>query len=179
MTYRSGTAPPRWPLVQLADSRPPPQSGTMQGQAFSLPRRAVGLGLAGLIPQLAALAIALGGGLDDHWIAVAAGYGYAALIFSFLGGLWWGIALVRPDAPRWLFYVAVLPSLIAFATFVPWLWGQGVPRGSLFVLALCLFASPLVDRVVARRLGLPAEWLVLRFALSAGLGVTTAVLGLA
>ena len=60
------------------------------------------LGLAGLLPQLIAVLFLLDGS-GMRWIATAGGYGYAALIFSFLGGLWWAIArldLCRRHSPQ-------------------------------------------------------------------------------
>ena len=62
---------------------------------FRIARR---LGYAGLLPQIAALALFAGGG-EWGWVALAAGFAYAALIFSFLGGVWWGQALAMPRAP--------------------------------------------------------------------------------
>jgi hypothetical protein len=135
------------------------------------------LGYAGLLPQLFAVLMLI----DDsslRWIAIAAGYGYAAFIFSFLGGVWWGLGLSAQNPPRWLFAAAVTPSLIALATYLPWTLGWDWPTLSLWILALCLILSPLVDLALGREFGLPHGWLRLRTHLSMGLGALTAILAL-
>jgi hypothetical protein len=135
------------------------------------------LGYAGLLPQAFAVLMLL----DDsslRWIAIAGGYGYAAFIFSFLGGVWWGLGLTAQNPPRWLFAAAVAPSLIALATYLPWTWGWDWPTLSLWLLALCLAASPLVDQALSSQIALPQGWLRLRTHLSLGLGALTAILAL-
>ena len=102
------------------------------------------------------------------------GFGYAALIFSFLGGVWWGIGVARDDAPGWIFAVAVAPSLIALAAYLPWIGGYAWPGPSLLVIGACLLLTPLVDRAIGV---LPAGWLALRLKLSLGLGAMTLALG--
>lgn len=146
---------------------------------------ALKLGVAGLLPQVLAVALAFA---DDRWrwTAVAFGFGYAALIFSFLGGIWWGLGLARRDPPAWIFGVAVVPSLIATGSYVPWIFGLPWPQPSLILLALLILLSPLVDRAIIRHLrGLdgsttfnPAGWLRLRSLLSLGLGGLTLLLSL-
>jgi Protein of unknown function (DUF3429) len=136
------------------------------------------LGYAGLLPQMFAIAMLL----DDsslRWIAIAGGYGYAAMIFSFLGGMWWGLGLTAANPPRWLFAAAVTPSLIALGTYLPWTWGWDWPVPSLWIIALCLFLSPLVDRALSKTMALPAGWLQQRIHLSVGLSLLTAWLALA
>jgi hypothetical protein len=83
------------------------------------------LGLAGLLPQL--LAVLLLTDAELRWTAIAAGFGYAALIFSFLGGVWWGMAFATPSAPKWAYAAAVMPSLIGFAAYLPWIFGWTWP----------------------------------------------------
>jgi Protein of unknown function (DUF3429) len=146
---------------------PPPLSKT--ARAF---------GLAGLLPQLIAVLFLLDGS-GMRWIATAGGFGYAALIFSFLGGMWWAIAMLNRNAPEWIYGAAIAPSLIALGTFLPWTWGWNWPGPSLLILAMCLFSSPLVDRAIARTLPLPDGWLALRWQLSLGLGALTAILAIA
>lgn len=136
---------------------------------------ALRLGYAGLLPQAFALVLLLDGS-SMAWIASAGGYGYAALIFSFLGGMWWATAMLNAGAPRWIFVAAIAPSLIALATFLPWTWGWDWPGPSLAILSVCLLLSPLVDRAIARAIALPADWLRLRLHLSLGLGAMTGVL---
>jgi hypothetical protein len=140
-----------------------------------LPKSAVWLGVAGLFPQLVALWLTLRP--EDRFIGLAAGYFYAALIFSFLGGIWWGIGVTRHDAPKWIFAVAVVPSLIAFFSGVPWMTGAPWPAPSLIVLGLCLFASPLVDWRLFNLGLIGRNVLKLRMILSGALGVLTVLLG--
>jgi hypothetical protein len=145
-----------------------------------LPRLPRLLGYAGLLPQgAAALAIA-GGSLDYRFTALALAFAYAALIFSFLGALWWGLAAAQPErAPDWVWLAGVAPSLIALACCVPWAIGAAWPAPSLMVLAAGIAGSTLVDRRLDR-IGLcPSGWLRLRWRLSAGLAALTAFCALA
>lgn len=144
----------------------------------TMPRR---LGYAGLLPQLACALAAWFGPPAWHWSALAIGWAYAALIFSFLGGAWWGLATGAPDegrnTPTWLWLAAVTPSLLALITFVPWVVGADWPGPSLLVLGAALLFTPLVDaRLVTVR---PVWWMRLRIPLSLWLGGLTIALGLA
>jgi hypothetical protein len=143
----------------------------------ALQRRARLLGYAGQLPQV--LAVILLADPQTRWIAMAGGFGYAALIFSFLGGVWWGVGISNPQAPRWIYVAAVLPSLIGLAAYVPWIFGWSWPGPSLIVLGLCLLASPVVDREMALKLPLPDGWVRLRSHLSVGLGLLTLMLAAA
>lgn len=138
----------------------------------SLPRPLVVLGLAGLLPQAMCL-VAVANGGPERWIALAAGCFYAAIILSFLGGMWWMAALLSGLRASWVYGVAVLPSLIGFAALLPWCVGWNWPGPSLVVLALALLASPLVDRTLARHMAMPPGWLRLRMAMAGGLGLMT------
>jgi hypothetical protein len=139
---------------------------------------ALQLGYAGLLPQAFAVFLLLDGS-DMRWIASAGGFGYAAIIFSFLGGLWWAMAMLNPAAPRWIYAAAIAPSLIALLTFLPWTWGLEWPGPSLVVLAAGLMASPLIDRQIVQHIELPDGWMRLRWHLSLGLGGMTALLAIA
>lgn len=147
----------------------------MSDHATPITNQARWFGYAGLAPQFFILLYATQGA-ENLWIGQAAGFGYAAAIFSFLGGVWWGLGLNNPKAPRWLFGAAVLPSLIAVAAFLPWVWGFEWPIPSLIILGLGLLASPLVDHAIARHMELPDGWLKLRTHLSTGLGLSTLAL---
>ena len=137
-----------------------------------LPRPLIALGLAGLVPQaICLMAVAYGG--PERWIALAAGCFYAAIILSFLGGMWWMAGLLSGLRAGWVYGLAVLPSLIGFAALLPWTVGWSWPGPSLVVLALALLASPLVDRTLARRMAVPPGWLRLRMAMAGGLGLMT------
>lgn len=138
------------------------------------------LGLAGLLPQLACLGALVAGPAEWRFAALALAWGYAALIFSFLGGMWWGIAAsaARTDtaAPPWMWLAAVAPSLIAFASYAPWVFAGTWPQPSLVMLGLGLIVSLWVDRRMAP--WCPAWWLHLRVPLSLGLGLATLLTGL-
>ena len=136
-----------------------------------LPRVAFLLGLSGLLPQLVAAAITLHPPHAAFGQFVA--FLYAALIFSFVGGMWWGIAAVNTTAPRWLYGVAVMPTLIAFAAGLLWIVRTGSPSQSLVIVGLGLLFAPLVDWQLDRRQLLPKGWLTMRVILSAGLGALT------
>ena len=137
-----------------------------------LPRPLIALGLAGLVPQaICLMAVAYGG--PERWIALAAGCFYAAIILSFLGGMWWMAGLLSGLRAGWVYGLAVLPSLIGFAALLPWTVGWSWPGPSLVVLALALLASPLVDRTLARHMAVPPGWLRLRMAMAGGLGLMT------
>ena len=139
-----------------------------------LPRIALVLGIAGLAPQVWALLATFREA--DRYIGLAAGYFYAALIFSFLGGLWWGVAASRKEAPEWLYLAAIVPSLIAFATGIPWMTGAEWPGPSLGVLGVGILASILVDRTLFKQGLIDRSVLRLRFGLSLGLGLLTMAL---
>ena len=135
------------------------------------------LGLAGLLPQL--LAVVLLTDPELRWAAIAAGFGYAGLLFSFLGGVWWGMAITTPGAPKWAYAAAVMPSLIGFAAYLPWIFGWTWPGPHMGVSGIALLLSPLVDHRLARTISVPEGWLGLRQTLSLGLGSLTAILAAA
>jgi hypothetical protein len=149
------------------------------------------LGAAGLLPQGAAVLAAAFGGPKLYYTALAIGYAYAVLIFSFLGGLWWGLAAggaarvgigaTRGEkVPGWLWVAAVCPSLIALLSFMPWVYGHPWPGPSLILIGLCIAASPLIDGKIVAHPAIPTPpwWMRLRWALSLGLGSATLALGL-
>lgn len=108
------------------------------------------LGLAGLLPQIAAAAIVFSGDTALRFSALSLGYAYAALILSFLGGLWWGIAASHARPPEWLWVAAIVPSLVALASAVPWAVGEPWPAPSLIVLGVGLLAALGVDWLLAK-----------------------------
>ncbi|AKQ42749.1 hypothetical protein CP97_12930 [Aurantiacibacter atlanticus] len=146
----------------------------------SIPHFARISGIAGLFPQLACAAAVWIGPEEWRWTALAFGWAYAAIIFTFLGGTWWGMASASPDearrAPRWIWIAAIAPSMIALATYLPWVVGGTWPAPSLFVLGVAIVLSPLVDqRMVTVR---PSWWMMLRVPLSLGLGGATLAIAL-
>ena len=141
----------------------------------TLPRPLVLLGLAGIAPQVICCVLVAGGG-PYQWAALAAGCLYAAIILSFLGGLWWMAGLLSGERGAWIYVLAVIPSLAGWAALLPWVFGWNWPVPSLVALGLLLLASPLADRAMARRIAFPAEWLRLRMAMAGGLGISTLLL---
>ena len=145
----------------------------MDGQT-SLSPAARALGYAGLLPQIICIGMVLTGH-EWRFAALAGGFAYAAAIFSFLGGVWWGQAVQSARATTGAYLVAVLPSLIAVALFLPWSFGWEWPGPALLYLGALIALSPLIDR----KLGYAAsDFLRLRWHLSLGLGSLTIALGL-
>ena len=139
----------------------------------SLSPAARALGYAGLLPQIICIALILMGH-EWRYSALAGGFAYAAAIFSFLGGVWWGQALASGRATSGAYVIAVMPSLLTLALFLPWTFGWEWPGPALFYLGALIFGSPLIDRA----LGYAApDFLRLRWHLSIGLGSLTIVLG--
>lgn len=135
----------------------------------------VALGVVGLLPQFACVALALVAP-PSRIAATVAGGGYVALILSFLGGMWWMQALLRSDARWWPYLLAVAPSLIGWAALVAAIVGVAPPAAALTLLALALLASPLGDREIGPLLRGVPEWRRLRLILSGGLGALTLAL---
>lgn len=137
-------------------------------------RTAFALGFAGLLPQMTAVAFALG----HDQVAPIAALAYGLLILSFLGGIWWGFAMHRADDPAQgrLALVAVAPSLVAFAIVFA-TFHTGRLDWSLVATGVALLLSLPVDRALARRGDAPGEWMRLRVPLSVGLGALTILTG--
>ncbi len=152
-----------------------PNAAPSMTQDASLTLAAHILGYAGLLPQAIALGLVFYGG-EAAYVALAGGFAYAALIFSFLGGVWWGQALAKGSAGAGSYLMAVLPSLIGLALFLPWTFGWEWPGPALLYLGVLIALSPLVDRALGYAV---RDFLSLRWQLSIGLGALTFVLGLA
>ena len=132
------------------------------------------LGYAGLLPQMLCIGL-IAIGHEWRYAALAGGFAYAAAIFSFLGGVWWGQAVQAGRAGAGAYLVAVMPSLLAVALFLPWTLGWEWPGPALLYLGALILASPLIDRA----LGFAApDFMRLRVHLSMGLGALTIALGL-
>jgi hypothetical protein len=150
----------------------------LPGTPPKLPPVARILGLAGLLPQAGVVAALLFGGTDVRFTALSVGYAYAALIFSFLGGLWWGLAAMGGNrTPGWAWIAAVAPSLLALATAWPWATGGSWPGPSLVILGVAIASSLFVDLRLSAAGITPDGWLALRVPLSTGLGLLTVVAG--
>lgn len=146
-------------------------------QIAPLPRAVVLLGLSGIVPQAALLLMQL---LDPQlrWVTLAAACFYAAVILSFLGGLWWMQALMRGERDAAPYALAVIPSLVGWAALLPWCLGWSWPGPSLVLLGVALLASPLADRWLARAAPVQDGWMALRLMMATGLGSVTLAMGL-
>ena len=136
------------------------------------------LGLAGLLPQIAFCAAAYILRGEEETAAQTLALTYAALIFTFIGGTWWGLIASSPAAGRrdksgyaWGF--AVLPSLLALGLLGSVLVDALPIEAALVSLGGGIMFSPLVDARL-KAYG-PPWWMGLRLPLSLGLGVLTIV----
>jgi hypothetical protein len=145
----------------------------------AIPPAARVLGFAGLLPNLVVLGAELwlhgrpGSQPIGHAAAMLAQF-YAAVILSFLGGMWWGVAAGRVAPKRlwsWL-AMAVAPSLVAAGSFVTAVW-IAPPLGFGIVLGAGLLLSLFGDRRLVRAGLVPGWWMKLRVPLSVGLALET------
>jgi len=104
---------------------------------------------------------------------LAAGCFYAAIILSFLGGLWWMAALLSGETRAWIYLVSVVPSLAGWAALLPLIFEWPWPSPSLIALGLLLLASPIVDATLSRHIAVPQGWLRLRVVMAVGLASAT------
>ena len=140
---------------------PPPAPPYPVTQVQEVPLRARRLAMAGLLPfALGALLMWVVWPEAHPYVALGLS-AYAALIVSFLGGVYWGLAMRNPQAPLSLYAWGLLPSAPAWvAVMMP-------PSAGLVIDGLLLAGGYLVDRRVYPEQGL-ADWLTLRFRLSMG-----------
>jgi len=149
------------------------------------------LGWAGVLPQAAACLAVYFAMPEWRVAAMGAALGYAALIFTFLGGTWWGMAATAPAAEGrgvlgWVWVAAIMPSLISFAALAAVVFGVALPgfeplASSLLMLGGLIGASALVDSALSPGgpVGIaPQWWPRLRWPLSLALGSLTMVAGL-
>ena len=125
-----------------------------------LPDMALRLANAGLVPFV--LGAALVWLVDEraHPYTTLALAVFAALVVSFLGGIHWGIGLMHPNPPPFLFVWGVVPALLAWvAVMMP-------ASAGLVVDGVMLVTCYLIDRKVYPQMGLQ-RWLTMRFRLSA------------
>ena len=154
---------------------------TGSGEA-SVPRAAALLGGAGLLPPVACLATAVA--VRRSWPALEAATAselfYAALILSFLGGMWWGLAAgkILGDKLAPFLVAAIAPALLAWAAL---LLGPTFPHDAPLItaamLAFGLLASLVVDIRLVRDGIAPAWWMRLRIPLSVILAAVTLATG--
>ena len=141
-----------------------------------LPSLARWLGLAGLIPQILLTVIVIGFPVKFGRPAIGLALVYSALILSFVGGAWWGLAAYHKiRGSLWIWLAAIAPSLIAFAAIGAWTTGRS-PVSSLMVTGTSLIAALGVDFKLAAIGFCPTGWLRLRTPLSLGLGGLTVLI---
>lgn len=131
--------------------------------ALPLHPMAMKLGHLGLVPfVLGALLVWLIGdrNLDAHYWAALSLSAYAALIISFLGGIYWGLAFVSPSHSPQPFVWGIVPSAVA------WMAVMMPAYAGLVLHGVMLIVCYVVDRRLYPSLGASA-WLTLRFRLSA------------
>lgn len=138
---------------------------------IAVPRPALVLGLAGLIPFAAAYVMTIAGPQDLRPQAALALAAYGAVILSFLGGIHWGMAMAASsggasssrdtELPRQL-VIAVLPSLSGWAALL-----LPQPAG-LWLLTASFLAMFALDVAVTAQGLFPRWYPALRLPLSAG-----------
>lgn len=129
----------------------------------TVPRPALVLGLAGLLPSVAVLGAMLA--LPDWREGLArAGLAYGAAVASFVGGAWWGLACARAEAPpARILALSAVPALIAWpAALLP-------PPTGLAVLAATFVAMLPTDARLQREGIAPGWWVAMRRVPSAGM----------
>lgn len=148
------------------------QSNGVISEDPAVPADAWALGLAGVLPFMAAAGAAhfADGELSHFAGRLLAAYG--ALILSFLGGILWGVMIVRDDGGPgskrtfWL-VVSVLPSLTG------WVVLSLEPKAGMLLLAAAFVAMLAVDAANTRRGFMPVWYPRLRAPLTV---VVTALL---
>ncbi|MGP7794798.1 DUF3429 domain-containing protein [Sphingomonas sp. CLY1604] len=134
------------------------------------------LGYAGLLPQVAATATCLFGGSGDLGPMFA--FGYATLILSFLGGIWWGFAMRTSEGQGRIATWAVLPSLFGAGLILLSIAHILTLSWALVLLGSAVMMTLLIDRRLVERHIAPTGWMALRIPLSVGLGVLTILCGI-
>lgn len=137
-----------------------------------MPHGARWLGVSGLVPAIAAVAVLLAPAAPEvRQLAAHAGAVYAGLILSFLGGTWWGFAARHGETGWSLWVLAVMPSLAAWALLM------ALAPARIVAIGVLIVASLMVDRLLVAKGAAPGWWMGLRVPLSLGLGALTVALG--
>lgn len=133
------------------------------------------LGFAGLLPQAAAVGVVVIGTHGANELAIVGAYACASLILSFLGGIWWGLAMRRESSQASLVAFAILPSLTSLAILPTFMLSWWLP---LILLGAAVLLTLLVDWHLVSIGEAPEGWMGLRVPLSVGLGGLTIAAGL-
>lgn len=143
-----------------------------------IPRPALLLGLAGLIPFLAGAALAVFVTADtsgpDSYPLFAPGDGHAVLsaygtvILCFMSGVLWGFATKAEAEGAWVFYaLSVLPALWVFFTVTGHVFGAPGFGNDMINLIVGFAALLVLDYVFQKRGLAPLWWMRLRLMLTA------------
>lgn len=118
------------------------------------------LGYAGLIPFII-FSIGSWTGLPYITDSIQILIAYAAIIFSFMGAIYWGVVMSSKDDQGGKYFIAsVLPALVGWlALLVPVLF-------ALIFLLVGFFLLFVYDRYVEKSLGLPNWYIPLRMRLT-------------
>ncbi len=139
-----------------------------------VPRPALLLGLSGLLPTLLSTALVWFGTREQSAVGFSLGAIYGAMILSFLGGAWWGIAVSKAEDGRLagLLAISVMPSLVA------WLAIFALSPQTVAVLAACFLGALVIDRRLTVDSLAPPWWMRLRILLSTGMSALYLLLAL-
>lgn len=137
------------------------------------------LGFSGLLPVIFGVgATILHPARDIQLMSGALTLLYGALILSFIGGAWWGLAVKGepPEALRGWLILSVIPSLYAWGA-VSLAWVLAGYTHAALLIALGFIAVVLVDRRLSQSGVAPKWWLPLRQPLSAAMALMFIALG--
>ncbi len=118
------------------------------------------LGHLGLLPFVLGAALVWVVNAEAHPYATLALSAFAAVVVSFLGGIYWGLGFRLSAPPASLFIWGIVPSLVA------WIAVMMPASAGLVVHGVMLLVCYAVDRRIYPTQGL-SHWLTLRFRLSA------------
>ena len=151
----------------------------MNRHQTTMSRAVRALGFAGLLPQGAAVLLSmLLRGSPYHGLGATVALGYGAVILSFIGGIWWGMAVKREERQGRLAVAAVVPSLVAAGIMLAvYVLGDAGRGGGLVALGSAVLLTLPVDRHLAGAGDAPIDWMALRVPLSVGLGALTILAG--
>lgn len=167
---------PTWDSNMAQDRHPPARAAPHEPDSpGSVGEAPLILGYAGLLPPIATLAIcSFEGGTT---IGPLFSFGYATLILSFLGGIWWGFAMRLPHDQGRIAAWAVVPSLVG-AGLILLSIAHVLPIGwALALLGSAVMLTLPVDRRLTTMGVTPAGWMAMRVPLSIGLGALTILCG--
>ncbi|WP_347546913.1 DUF3429 domain-containing protein [Roseomonas sp. CAU 1739] len=138
-----------------------------------MPRAAWWLGLTGMLPNVAALAVMLAWP-EAQGFAAHAALVFSAMVASFVGGTWWGLAALRasPGELSRFLQLAIMPALTA------WLAVLVQPATGFAILAMLFAVLPPTDRRLQAAGVTPGWWLAQRRPLSYAMAVLQVVTSL-